>query len=133
MKIATYIWGGQHHVGLVTADGKDIAPLAIPAEKAKRGVLELIEAIDRGEALPAPAAAHAAAGNSGRAEKVALTIAYGLAGFGYIITATFLPVIARAALPGSVWLDLFWPILGIGVAVGAVLALLAWLLADPGL
>ena len=74
------------------------------------------------EALPAPAAAHAAAGNSGRAEKVALTIAYGLAGFGYIITATFLPVIARAALPGSVWLDLFWPILGIGVAVGAVLA-----------
>lgn len=55
MKIATYIWGGQHHVGLVTADGKDITPLAIPAEKAKRGVLELIEAIDRGEALPAPA------------------------------------------------------------------------------
>ncbi len=58
----------------------------------------------------------------GTAEKAALTLAYGLAGFGYIITATFLPVIARAALPGSVWLDLFWPILGIGVAVGAVLA-----------
>lgn len=55
MKIATYIWGGQHHVGLVTADGKDITPLAIPAEKAKRGVLELIEAIDRGESLPAAA------------------------------------------------------------------------------
>jgi hypothetical protein len=33
-------------------------------------------------------------------------------GFGYIVTATFLPVIARQALPGSVWLDLFWPLFG---------------------
>ncbi|WP_244785782.1 YbfB/YjiJ family MFS transporter [Cupriavidus pauculus] len=49
----------------------------------------------------------------------ALTLAYGLAGFGYIITATFLPVIARQAMPGSIWVDLFWPILGGGVAVGA--------------
>ena len=55
-------------------------------------------------------------------EKIALTAAYGLAGFGYIITATFLPVIARAALPGSIWPDLFWPILGIGVATGAILS-----------
>jgi len=52
-------------------------------------------------------------------ETWALTLAYGLAGFGYIITATFLPVIARQAMPGSVWADLFWPILGAGVAVGA--------------
>ena len=55
-------------------------------------------------------------------EKAALTIAYGFAGFGYIITATFLPVIARTALPGSAWPDLFWPMLGIGVAVGALIA-----------
>jgi MFS family permease len=55
-------------------------------------------------------------------EKAALTVAYGLAGFGYIITATFLPVMARAALPGSVWLDLFWPLLGLAVACGALLA-----------
>jgi hypothetical protein len=48
-------------------------------------------------------------------------LAYGLAGFGYIITATFLPVIARQALPGSVWLDLFWPVFGLGVAAGALL------------
>jgi predicted MFS family arabinose efflux permease len=51
----------------------------------------------------------------------AFALAYGLAGFGYIITATFLPVIARQALPGSLWLDLFWPLFGIGVAVGALL------------
>jgi MFS family permease len=51
-----------------------------------------------------------------------LTAAYSLAGFGYIITATFLPVIARVALPGSAWVELFWPIFGLGVMIGAVLA-----------
>jgi Uncharacterised MFS-type transporter YbfB len=51
-----------------------------------------------------------------------LCLAYGIAGFGYIVTATFLPVIARAALPGSPWLDMFWPIFGLGVFSGALLA-----------
>ncbi len=76
---------------------------------------------DRGLQPSAGAQAATAAGGS-TAEKAALTIAYGLAGFGYIITATFLPVMARAALPGSIWLDLFWPLLGVAVALGAVLA-----------
>ena len=50
-------------------------------------------------------------------------LAYGLAGLGYIVTATFLPVIARAALPaGSLWPDLFWPMFGVGVTVGAALS-----------
>jgi MFS family permease len=52
----------------------------------------------------------------------ALAFAYGLAGIGYIVTATFLPVIARQALPGSPWLDLFWPLFGVGVMLGAILA-----------
>jgi MFS family permease len=52
-----------------------------------------------------------------------VTVAYGLAGFGYIVTATFLPVIAREALPGSVWLDLFWPLFGLGVAAGAAMTI----------
>ncbi|MCJ0765438.1 YbfB/YjiJ family MFS transporter [Variovorax terrae] len=81
-------------------------------------------------AHPAPAAtapapvAPAAAGRSpdGPVATGLFVLAYGLAGFGYIITATFLPVIAREALPGSVWLDLFWPLLGLGVAIGALLA-----------
>lgn len=51
-----------------------------------------------------------------------LAVAYGLAGFGYIISATFLPVIARTVLPPSPWLDMFWPIFGISVSVGALLA-----------
>jgi MFS family permease len=58
--------------------------------------------------------------HAGAVEMGWLTLAYGFAGIGYIITATFLPVIARQALPGSAWLDLFWPLFGAGVMLGAV-------------
>lgn len=68
----------------------------------------------------APAAANA---DVGTAALAVLTTAYGLAGFGYIVTATFLPLIARQALAGSLWLDLFWPLFGVGVGLGALLTL----------
>lgn len=71
-------------------------------------------------APPPPAAGELGPG----AGTVALfALAYGLAGFGYIVTATFLPVIARQTLAGSIWLDLFWPLFGVGVSVGALLTL----------
>ncbi|AMO22636.1 YbfB/YjiJ family MFS transporter [Ramlibacter solisilvae] len=82
--------------------------------------------LTRGLAAPAPAAGHAAHGqdlpqaSAGASEMSLLTLAYGLAGIGYIITATFLPVIARQTLPGSHWLDLFWPLFGVGVMLGAL-------------
>ena len=72
-------------------------------------------------ALPAPQ--HGAGRSERRGALALFVLAYGLAGFGYIITATFLPVIARQALPGSIWLDLFWPLFGLGVALGALLTL----------
>ncbi|MDN4587993.1 MFS transporter [Xenophilus aerolatus] len=56
-----------------------------------------------------------------RSDARALVLLYGLAGFGYIITATFLPVIARQALPGSPWPDLFWPLFGLAVIPGALI------------
>lgn len=75
-------------------------------------------------AVAAPAAAQATAGTPARGRLALFTLAYGLAGFGYIVTATFLPVIARQLLPGgSVWLDLFWPLFGLGVAAGALMTL----------
>ena len=74
-------------------------------------------------AAHAPAAAARAAGGGAAAARGVHALAYGLAGLGYIVTATFLPVIARGALPaGSPWPDLFWPMFGAGVAVGAALS-----------
>jgi predicted MFS family arabinose efflux permease len=76
--------------------------------------------------LVSPVAARAshtpAASEHSSTEVALLASAYGVAGFGYIITATFLPVIARQILAGSAWLDMFWPILGMGVIFGALLA-----------
>ena len=57
-----------------------------------------------------------------RKQMLLLALAYGLAGFGYIITATFLPVIARQVMPGSAWLDMFWPLFGISIVAGSLLA-----------
>ena len=72
-----------------------------------------------GVAVDQAASSRAAAG---RPQMLLLALAYGLAGFGYIITATFLPVIARQAMPGSAWIDFFWPLFGLGVVCGALLA-----------
>ena len=80
------------------------------------------------QGLPQPSAASAQAplaapAGLGVAARSLLMLAYGLAGLGYIVTATFLPVIARSALPaGSPWPDLFWPLFGAGVAMGAALS-----------
>ncbi|WP_175674562.1 YbfB/YjiJ family MFS transporter [Burkholderia ambifaria] len=79
-----------------------------------------------GAAAPATHTATAAAPHDARrhrADAAWLVVLYGMPGFGYIITATFLPVIARAALPaGSPWPDLFWPMFGAALIVGAIAA-----------
>jgi MFS family permease len=58
---------------------------------------------------------------SARRDAFWLVALYSLAGFGYIITATFLPVIARQALPGSLWPDYFWPLFGAAIIPGALI------------
>ena len=49
-------------------------------------------------------------------------IAYGTAGFGYIITATFLPVMVDLALPDMAGQTLLWPLFGFCIALGSLLA-----------
>ncbi|MXN73305.1 YbfB/YjiJ family MFS transporter [Burkholderia sp. 4701] len=72
---------------------------------------------------PHAAAVAVPAARGHRADAAWLVVLYGAPGFGYIITATFLPVIARAALPaGSPWPDLFWPMFGAALIVGALAA-----------
>ncbi|WP_175805865.1 YbfB/YjiJ family MFS transporter [Burkholderia ambifaria] len=87
-----------------TAPAQAVAPQAAPARPAMPA------------ATPHDARRH-------RADAAWLVVLYGMPGFGYIITATFLPVIARAALPaGSPWPDLFWPMFGAALIVGAIAA-----------
>lgn len=66
--------------------------------------------------------ARAASGKVPGAEMPLFAVAYGLAGFGYIITATYLPVIAKNAIPDSPLLTVFWPLFGISAVVGSLLA-----------
>jgi hypothetical protein len=84
------------------------------------GVFDLRRGLAAPGGAPGPAAANATQAATVPSGVALLTVAYGLAGIGYIVTATFLPVIARQALPGSPWLDLFWPLFGVGVMVGAI-------------
>lgn len=50
MRLASWSWGGREHVGTISADGREAAPLAVRDSSA--GVLPLIQALARGETLP---------------------------------------------------------------------------------
>lgn len=56
-----------------------------------------------------------------------LTVAYGLAGFAYIVPATFLPLMAREALAdagAAAWVyAAFWPLVGLAAAASTLLTL----------
>ena len=57
MRIATYLHAGRRGVGLVSADGASVTPLALSADEAQRGALPLIERAAAGLPLPATAGA----------------------------------------------------------------------------
>jgi len=115
--------------GLVGAHRSAAVGWAVFAVLAVIATAAVWRVFDHRNDLAPAATAGAAAGDAGalaapRAEVAMLALGYGLAGFGYIVTATFLPVIARAALPGSTWIVWFWPLFGIGTIAGAILATL---------
>ncbi len=53
MKIAAFLLQGVPTVGLVSADGLSVQPFALSAHAAVRGALPIVEALSRGDALPA--------------------------------------------------------------------------------
>ena len=55
MRLASWSWGGRDHVGMISADGREATPLAVADPTA--GALPLIQALARGEPLPAPSGA----------------------------------------------------------------------------
>jgi len=55
MRIASYRWGDRQHLGLVSADGRELTPLAVA--DASRGALPLIESLAHGESMPATSGA----------------------------------------------------------------------------
>ena len=57
MRIAAYIHQNQPGVGLVSDNLKEVRPYPLQAHQCALGALPLVEAMARGEALPAPGAA----------------------------------------------------------------------------
>jgi predicted MFS family arabinose efflux permease len=76
------------------------------------------------QAGEAPSQAQAASGNGPDRRLVALIASYGLFGFGYVITATFISAIVRAEPPLKVLEPAIWLIVGVG-AIPSV-AVWAW-------
>ncbi|RZL88440.1 MAG: YbfB/YjiJ family MFS transporter [Variovorax sp.] len=69
-------------------------------------------------AAPANASASAPAGGV----SWGLVVCYGLLGFGYILPATFLPVLARAVVDDPAVFGAAWPVFGAAAAVSTLLA-----------
>ena len=83
-----------------------------------------LPALQAAHALRAPATARAAASSSPSlpAGTRGLVLCYGLMGFGYILPATFLPVLARSLVDDPRLFGLAWPVFGATAAVSTLLA-----------
>ncbi|MEC4718490.1 YbfB/YjiJ family MFS transporter [Noviherbaspirillum sp. CPCC 100848] len=83
------------------------------------------QAHDAAEKAPAGAGSDtvsgaAAGGFRWNARAVRLVACYGIFGFGYIIPATFIPVMARQALQGSGAFGWSWPVFGLAAALSTL-------------
>lgn len=87
------------------------------------GVLALVLALWMQRQLPRelPARASGAAEALPRSAALDRLVAgYCLAGFGYILPATFLSQLARGLYPEGAFADLFWPLFGVAALAGVV-------------
>src|SRR5262249_36587494 len=55
MRLACWSWGGRRHAGTVSADGREVTPLAV--DDPSRGALPLVQRLAAGGALPAASGA----------------------------------------------------------------------------
>lgn len=112
----------------------DAAGAGSAAAWAVLGLLAMIVTVLVWRYFPSPAAAAGVpAGSSGQAAAgskplrkdaaaLRMILCYGIYGFGYIIPATFLPVMAREAMQGSAAFGWSWPIFGAAAAVSTLAA-----------
>jgi predicted MFS family arabinose efflux permease len=70
------------------------------------------------EVAPAVASANVPSGPGASG----LVICYGVMGFGYILPATFLPVLARSVVDDPRWFGLAWPVFGLTAALSTIVA-----------
>lgn len=73
-------------------------------------------------AQPGVAATAGSPGRSAGRSPWDLVICYGMLGFGYILPATFLPVLARAVVDDPAVFGAAWPVFGAAAALSTVLA-----------
>jgi 2-keto-4-pentenoate hydratase/2-oxohepta-3-ene-1,7-dioic acid hydratase in catechol pathway len=57
LKIATYWWAGRRHVGRLSADERDVTPLALGDRAHDVGALALVESMATGAPIPKPSGA----------------------------------------------------------------------------
>lgn len=116
------VFTGRGNGADVRGAGSNAAPVAAAHAADQATVTQGAGTRSTDATAPASTTSTATPPNPKPAGAISLILLYGIPGFGYIITATFLPVIARHALPGSSWPDLFWPMFGAALIVGALLA-----------
>lgn len=75
-------------------------------------------------AVAMPAAPAVAAGSHGKTGSGAglLVLCYGIAGFGYIIPATFLPVMAKSVVADAALFGWSWPVFGFAALISTLIA-----------
>jgi hypothetical protein len=129
-------WGGAVYAGVGSGIalaglyclGGAAAGASAPALWTQLGVLAVILAVPVLAVLrkvpPASAqpAAYAAFGRTPRRGTTGLVVCYGALGFGYILPATFLPVLARSVVADPRLFGLAWPVFGLTAAASTLAA-----------
>jgi len=81
-----------------------------------------VAAVLRSLDMASPVAAPAKGGEKAPAGTTGLVVCYGVLGFGYILPATFLPVLARSVVEDPRLFGLAWPLFGLTAALSTFMA-----------